>query len=168
MPSATHSQVHPDPSAAREEVELLLAAGTPTSDIQMLTGRLERNIRHESIGGFAGPIAPDAPIGTFGGTTRLRNQPVGAWAGDPSSQRQGSFGDAEHDKVVTFDRGREVSRTVDRRALRRLLQPVAGDPAHADKLIAELHQGRALLLIAHAQTASRGAHAEPEYALQAA
>lgn len=70
-----------------------------------------------------------------------------AWVGARNGRRQGSVGDVEHDELVTIDRaGRAVRRTVGRRALRRLLRPVAADRAASDRLIAQLHKGHALLL----------------------
>jgi hypothetical protein len=52
------------------------------------------DIRNEPVGSFAGPLSPDAPVGTFGSVIRRRRQGRGAFAGDPDRQRQGSFADA--------------------------------------------------------------------------
>jgi len=144
---AAHVEVHPTPAAARDRLRRLLADGTPGTALQLLHGQPTRDVRDRPVGGFAGAIAPDAPVGTFAGRTVARHQSNGDWVGARNGRRQGSIGDVEHDEVVTIDRtGREVRRTVDRRALRRLLRPVAADCAPADRLIAELHKGHALLL----------------------
>jgi hypothetical protein len=51
------------------------------------------DVRFEPVGGWAGPIGPDAPVGKFAGPARQRGQAAGGWAGDPDRQRQGSFAD---------------------------------------------------------------------------
>jgi hypothetical protein len=101
------------------------------------------------MGTFAGAIGPDAPVGTFAGKTCVRSQAAGGWVGERDSQRQGSFADAEHARVVTFDDGREVSRTISSRGLARLLRSVAHDRGHAEKLLGELHHGHAIVLVTH-------------------
>jgi hypothetical protein len=138
-----------EPAAARSAVDELLAAGTSPRDVKLVIRTATRDVRNQSAGTFAGAIGPDAPVGTFAGKTRLRSQAAGGWAGNPDSQRQGSFADAQCEKVVTFDDGREVSRTISSPGLARLLQPVAHDREHGEKLLAEPHQGHAIVLVAH-------------------
>lgn len=58
--------------------------------------RIHHDVRSEPVGGWAGPIEPDAPVGKFAGPPRLRRQASGGWAGEPDRQRQGSFADGEH------------------------------------------------------------------------
>jgi hypothetical protein len=53
------------------------------------------DVREEPVGAFAGTLAPDAPVGTYGNVRRLRRQGAGTFAGDPDRQRQGSFADGE-------------------------------------------------------------------------
>ena len=143
----THVEVHPTPAAAREIVLRLLADGTPPTALQLLRGRPTHDVRDQPVGGFADPIAPDAPVGTFAERTVSPRHSAGGWVGARNGRRRGSFGDVEQDELVTIDRaGRAVRRTVDRRALRRVLRPVAADRAASDRLVAELHQGHALLL----------------------
>ena len=55
-----------------------------------------RDIRREAVGGYAGPVAPHAPIGTFANRVLLRRQGTGSFAGDPYLQRQGSYADVHH------------------------------------------------------------------------
>ena len=47
------------------------------------------------MGGFAGRVPPDAPVGTYGDIRRFRRQGAGTFAGDADRQRQGSFADAD-------------------------------------------------------------------------
>ena len=56
------------------------------------------DVRSEPVGGWAGPIGPDAPVGKYAGPPRRRRQAAGGWAGDPDRQRQGSFADAEPER----------------------------------------------------------------------
>jgi hypothetical protein len=68
------------------------------------------DIRREPIGGFAGPIGPNAAVGTFASTVVLRRQADGGFAGDPDQQRQGSFADVEYVATVTYEDDTEVLR----------------------------------------------------------
>jgi hypothetical protein len=51
------------------------------------------DIRHEAVGGYAGPLGPNAPVGTYANRVLLRRQGTGSYAGDPDLQRQGSYAD---------------------------------------------------------------------------
>ena len=51
------------------------------------------DIRREAVGGYAGPVSPNAPIGTYANGVLLRHQGAGSFAGDPDLQRQGSYAD---------------------------------------------------------------------------
>ena len=62
------------------------------------TRRRIHDVRSEPVGGWAGPIAPEAPVGKFAGPPRRRRQASGGWSGEPDRQRQGSFADAEPDR----------------------------------------------------------------------
>src|ERR687891_2822505 len=64
--------------AARRAVEALRATGVPERDIRLLAGSAPRDIRHEPVGGFAGPLAPNAPIGTYGRRTIQRRHGAGS------------------------------------------------------------------------------------------
>jgi hypothetical protein len=61
----------------------------------VLTGTRICDVRREPVGGFAGPVAPNAPIGTYGDRQVPRRQGAGGFAGDPDRQRQGSFADTD-------------------------------------------------------------------------
>jgi nucleotide-binding universal stress UspA family protein len=79
------------------------AAGVPARDIQVLAAQPIHDVRHERVGGFAGPVSPNAPVGTYAGAVRLRRQGAGAFAGDPDEQRQGSFDDT--DAIISYEGG---------------------------------------------------------------
>jgi hypothetical protein len=96
MPSQPRRTTYPTPAAEREAAERSLAMGRSARAVQLLSHRPARDVRNGPVGTFAGTIGPDASVGTFGGVIRLRRQAAGGWAGNPDSQRQGSFGDVEH------------------------------------------------------------------------
>ena len=68
------------------------------------------DIRSTPVGGFAGPIGPNAPVGIFASTVVLRRQAAGGFAGHPDQQRQGSFADVEYVASVTYEDNIEVPR----------------------------------------------------------
>jgi hypothetical protein len=69
------------------------AAATPCAVVAP-DGR-PHDVRTEPVGGFAGPVPPDAPVGTFANARLVRRQCAGSFAGDPDRHRQGSFADAD-------------------------------------------------------------------------
>src|SRR5687767_5204042 len=89
--------------AARRAVEALRATGLAERDIRLLVGSAPRDIRREPVGGFAGRVAPDAPIGTYGCRVLQRRRGAGGFAGDPDQQRQGSFADTDRVVIVTYE-----------------------------------------------------------------
>ncbi|HEX6024571.1 MAG TPA: hypothetical protein VFZ00_21455 [Solirubrobacter sp.] len=131
---------------AREAVEELVAAGSPRSSIRLLTGSPLHDIRAERVGTFAGSIGPDAPVGRFAGPPWRRRRGNGTYAGDPDRRRKGSFGDVEHDVIVTFDSDAEHPHTATHGAVERLLNEVAPDGESAERLVDELHVGHALVI----------------------
>lgn len=118
-------------------------------DVKLLIGTATRDVRNQPMGTFAGTIRPDAPRRNVRGQNSSAQPSRRRLGRRPDSQRQGSFADAEHDKVVTFDDGHEVSRTISSPGLARLLRPAANDREHAEKLLAEIHQGHAVVLVTH-------------------
>jgi len=133
--------------AARRAVEALRATGVPERDIRVLVPSARRDIRREPVGGWAGPVAPDAPVGTFGSTTVLRRRGTGSFAGNPDRQRQGSFGDTDRVVLVTYAHGSERARITGLRGARRLLGRAALDDAAVDRAVNELGKGHAILLV---------------------
>jgi hypothetical protein len=51
--------------------------------------------RREAVGGYAGPVGPNAPVGTYANRVLLRRHGTGSYAGDPDLQRQGSYADVD-------------------------------------------------------------------------
>ena len=143
---ATLCSTYISASVARNGVEALRAAGVPGGDIRLLIGHPPRDIRREWVGGFAGPVAPDAPVGTYGNVRRLRRQGNGTFAGDADGQRQGSFADTDRDLIVTYDHEAAHARVVGDRGLRRLLRDAELDDDAIDRVVDDLHTGHAVVL----------------------
>jgi hypothetical protein len=91
----TLSKTYPTKTGARRAIEALRATGVPARDIRPLTGRRLGDVRREPVGGFAGPVGPDAPVGTYGDRHVLRRQGAGSFGGDPAPPAQGSFADTD-------------------------------------------------------------------------
>ena len=140
---ATLCKTYPSFEAAREAVEQLQSAGVAGGDIRLLAGGVLHDVRREPVGGFAGPIVPEARVGNYGGARRLRRQGRGAYAGDPDRRRQGSFADTDTDLIETGD-GRCM--TADDHAVRALLAAAAVTGTAADDVVETLHRGRAVVL----------------------
>jgi hypothetical protein len=154
--------------AARRAVEALRATPVAERDIRLLVGSAPRDIRQEPVGGFAGPVAPDAPIGTYGGRVLQRRQGSGSFAGDPDQQRQGSFADTDRVVIVTYKGDAERARTTGLRGARRLLRRAALDDDAVDRAVGELHQGHAILLVDLPEIAASEADARLEKLARAA
>jgi hypothetical protein len=133
--------------AARRAVEALRATGVRARDIRLLTGTRLGDVRREPVGGFAGPVAPDAPVGTYGDRQVLRRQGAGGFAGDPDHQRQGSFADTDRVIVVTYDNDAEHARVTGLRGARRLLCRAGLDDDTVNGSISELHLGQTVALL---------------------
>jgi hypothetical protein len=160
----TLCRTYPDERAARRAAEDLARAGVPEHDIQVMSGSRPHDVRREPVGQFAGMLAPDAPVGTFGGATRLRRQGRGAFAGRPDDQRVGSFGDVDREVVITRDAGREHARIADQRGLWRVLRALAVDDDTRETVLHELGSGHATVLVELAEIApdqARARLAEP-------
>jgi hypothetical protein len=143
----TLTKTYPTELAARRAVEALRATGVPERDIRLLAGTAPRDIRREPVGGFAGPVAPDAPIGTYGGRVLQRRQGAGSFAGDPDQQRQGSFVDTDRVVIVTYRGDAERARITGLRGGRRLLARAALHDDGVDRAVGELHKGHAIVLV---------------------
>jgi len=143
----TLTKTYPTELAARRAAEAMRNTGVPERDIRLLVGSAPRDIRHEPVGGFAGPVAPDAPIGTYGGRVLQRRQGAGSFAGDPDQQRQGSFADTDRVVIVTYEGDAERARITGLRGARRLLRGAVLDDDAVDRAVGELHQGHAILLV---------------------
>ena len=166
----TFTKTYPTELAARRAVETLRTTGVPERDIRLLAGTAPRDIRREPVGGFAGPVAPDAPIGTYGGRAVQRRRGAGSFAGDPDQQRQGSFADTDRVAIVTYkgDGDAERARITGLRGARRLLRRAALDDDAVDRAVGELHQGHAILLVDLREIAASEADARLEKLARAA
>jgi hypothetical protein len=133
-------------SEARRAVDILRATGAPAGEVLLLVGTRLRDVRDEPVGGFGGPVGPDAPVGAFAGPPLRRRQGAGAFAGDADAQRQGSFADSDRVVVVTYGEGRERARITGHRGARRLLRKAGLDDAAITRAIAELGTGHSVVL----------------------
>ena len=142
----TICRTFPTELTARHAIEELRAAGIGEQDIRLLIGRPPGDIRREPVGGFAGPVGPDAPVGTYGGGVVRRRQGTGTFAGDADRQRQGSFADTDRVVIVRTEGGRERASITGLRGARGLLRRAALDADAVDRAVDELHRGRAVVL----------------------
>jgi hypothetical protein len=143
----TLTRAYPTDVAARRAVEALRATGVPERDLRVLAGSASRDIRREPVGGFAGPVAPDAPVGTYAGRALQRRRGAGGFAGDPDRQRQGSFADTDRVVIVTYKGDAARARITGLQGARRLLRRAALDDDAIDRAVRELHKGHAILLV---------------------
>jgi hypothetical protein len=164
----THCKTYSTEIAARRAVEALRATGVRARDIRLLTGTRLGDVRREPVGGFAGPVAPDAPVGTYGDRQVLRRQGAGGFAGDPDHQRQGSFADTDRVIVVTYDNDAERARVTGLRGARRLLYRAGLDDDTVNRSISELHLGKTVALLDIPDIAAGEAQAELERDARAA
>jgi hypothetical protein len=139
---------YPTETGARRAIEALRAAGVPARDIRLLIGRRLGDVRREPVGNFAGPVAPDTPVGTYGDRPVLRRQGAGGFAGDPDHQRQGSFADVDRVVIVTAERARVTGL----RGARRVLGRAALDSDNVDRAVRELRDGHAVVLVNAGET----------------
>jgi hypothetical protein len=164
----TLTKTYATEDAARRAVEALRATGVAERDVRLLLGSAPRDIRREPVGGFAGPVAPDALIGSYGGRAVERRRGAGSFAGDPDQQRQGSFADTDRVVTVTYTGDAERARITGLRGARRLLRRAALDDDVVDHSVDELHRGRAILLVDFGETAASEADARLEKLARAA
>ena len=165
---ATLSRTYPNKDAGRGAVETLRVASVPPREIRLLTSRPLADIRREPVGGFAGPVGPDAPVGTFAGRTGRRSDDAGSFAGDAHQLRQGSFGDVERVTIVTYKPDAERSRVTGYRGIRLLLRRAALDDDAVERAIEELHKGHTIVLVDVPEIASVEAEAQVEEMAKAA
>ena len=134
----------------------------------VLTGARLGDVRREPVGGFAGPVAPNAPVGTYGDRPVLRRQGAGGFAGDPDSERQGSFADTDRVVVITSKRDAERARVTGLRGARRLLGRASLDDNTVDRAIHKLHRGHAVVLVDVSESVASDAPAQLERDARAA
>ena len=144
---ATLCSTYHDPASARSSVDEF---GGAARNVRLLIGERRHDVRHEIVGGFAGPVPPDARVGTFASVPRLRGQGKGPFAGDADARRQGSFADTDRDVVLTGAHAHVVGDV----RLRRLLHDAGLDPDSTERIVDELHTGHAVVLAEDASTAA--------------
>jgi hypothetical protein len=137
-----HKRHGPLGARTPEELEAELAEAEST----VLTGARLGDVRREPIGGFAGPVAPNAPVGTYGDRPVPRRQGAGGFAGDPDRQRQGSFADADRVVIVTYKRDAERARVTGLRGARRLLGRASLDDNTVARALHQLQRGHTVVL----------------------
>jgi hypothetical protein len=86
---------------ARSWIAALETDGVPGRDIRLLVGAGLDDVRCEPVGGFAGPVYPDDPVGSFGNQRLRRPRGNGTFCGDADRQRQGTFGDSDRHVIVS-------------------------------------------------------------------
>jgi nucleotide-binding universal stress UspA family protein len=145
---------------ARRVVAALTAAGVPRRDIRLLTRRRGHDLRHETVGGFAGAVDPNSLVGSYGGGVRLRRQGTGGYTGDPDQQRQGSFGDTDIDAIISYEGRTGRSRVAGN--VGPMLRHFGLVDDAAARVIDKLHTGRAVVLVNPSQLAANDARARLE------
>ncbi len=161
---ATLCSTYRNVSVASSGVEALTVAGVPGRDTHLLLGSRRKDRRREPHGGFAGPVPPDAPLGTFGNVRRLRWQGRGTFLGSSDAQRQGSFADIDRDVILT----RGDAHIVGDVALRRLLGAAGVEPDVTDRVVEEIHTGRAAVFAEVSELTPREARERLEHIATAA
>jgi hypothetical protein len=139
---------------ADRAVDALLRAGVPGDDVRLLMGAEIHDARMEAAGGFAGPVATQAHVGAFAGEGHERAARRGSFARDAGSAREGVFGNADRDVVVTYSDGREQSRVTGHGSLKRLLVDAGIEDDSAESDVRALHDGRVLVLMTSAAITS--------------
>jgi hypothetical protein len=134
---------------ALDAVNAVLGAGIPGEGVRVLTGQPQRDTREETVGEFAGPTAPDAPVGGFAGGSHPRGEDRGHFAG--GEQRGGSFADADREEVTSYPGGVEHMRVAGHRKIKKLLTDAGLDEATAERDVNALHAGRVLVLVETSQ-----------------
>jgi hypothetical protein len=166
------SKTYPSEEAARQAVETLRAVGVPPRHIRLLVGHPLRDLRREPRGGFAGPVGPDDPVGTYASRPRPRSHATGSFAtgsftGDPD-RREGSFADVERIVILTYEDDAARSRVTGRRGVRQLLRREALGNDAVDRAVKDLHDGHAVVLVDGADVAPSDVRAQLEQLVQAA
>jgi len=164
----TFTRTYPTEAAARRAVAALRATGVAERDITLLAGSARRDIRLEPVGGFAGPVAPETLVGTYGNRPVLRRHGAGAFAGDPDRQRQGSYADTDRIAIVTYDADAERARITGIRGARRLLHRATLPADFVDRTVDGLQTGHAVVLVDLSETADSHVYTRLELLARAA
>jgi hypothetical protein len=157
-------RTYPSEAGARQAVETLRAAGVPPRHIRLLTSRPLRDARREAHGGYAGPVGPDAPVGTYAGPVHRRHLRTGSFATGSFTgyrdRRQGSFADIERIVILTYEDDAARARVTDHRGVRQLLRRAALDNDAIDRAVKDLHDGHPVVLVDGADVAQGDVRAQ--------
>lgn len=137
-------KAYPTGVEAGRAVSSLLAAGVPGEDVRLIMGEGVHDSHLATVGGFAGPTGPEAPVGSFGGPAHAQSEPTGSFAG--RRERGGSFGDLDLDTVTTYPEGVKHVRITGDRDLKRTLIDAGLDEASAERDVRALDDGLILVL----------------------
>jgi len=151
---------HSSEAAARRAIASLRAGGVPADGFRLLVGSPLRDVRRGPVGGFARPVGPDDPVGTFAGRALRRRQGAGSYVGDPDRQRQGSFADSDRVVVVGWRDDAERARVTGIRGARRILQRAALAHDAVEAAVAQLNNGHAIVLVDRAEVTRAGIELE--------
>jgi hypothetical protein len=127
---------------ASQAVQALLASGVPGDGIRVLMGEPDRDARGEDMGAFAGAVAAGDAHGGFAGA----RPGIGAFAGDGTAQRGGSFADADRELETSYPAGIARQRVAGHRRVKQLLMDAGLDEPTAARDVEALHMGRILVL----------------------
>jgi hypothetical protein len=144
---ATLCKTFPSTQSPLDAAEALSAAGVPAGDIGVLIGHRYHDVRTERVGGFGGPIDPNAPFGKYAGPPRLRWRAAGGFVAHPDDQRQGSFGDVDLIFSVTRQDGDQHVEAIDDDGARRLLIGAQVPDDVARRMVRHLHEGETVIFV---------------------
>jgi hypothetical protein len=137
---------YPSHRLAERAVDVLRKAGIPATDISIIHAADDRDRRELDRGAFAGRVAPDDPVATFGDRARPRSAAEGTFAGDGDEHRKGTFADTPREVVVQHPSDSPTERVIDDGSLSEMLASVGIHHHHAQRLLEELHDGRHVVL----------------------
>ena len=154
---------------AENAIERLLSAGVAAIRIELIMGHAVEDARDAPIGTFAGATTADArTVGSYADIAHSGRDATGTFAGDPDTQRRGSFGDIDRDTLTTYESGVTRTRIASHHRLAKLLVDAGLDQAIAAANVGALHAGRVLVLVRSASAPDDISAAIDEPTLRAA
>jgi hypothetical protein len=133
---------------AEDAIERLLSAAVPATRIELIAGHAAEDASDGPIGTFAGTTTADAEtVGSYANIPRSGRDAAGSFAGNPDEQRRGSFGDTDHDTVVTYQRVVTHTRIATHHRLLEILVAAGLEHTTAAAQVGALHTGHVLVLI---------------------
>jgi hypothetical protein len=148
---AATSKAYRDHDAATEAAAGFAAEGVPASSIRILAGTPLHDVREEQVGEFAGPVGPDAPVGSFAGGEHTRSEPEGTFASRGPAGRIGTFADADRDVVISETDGVGRIQMTDDHDVAAILRDAGVEAGTCEELARALHEGWVLVLVQEAE-----------------